>query len=316
MTVAENTQKLDVIHCSNMDDFKNKISSIYDALEKDGFVILQSWDISKDVFMEIATFFGQIQGHPNADQSGAVQVKPDHARQGNTYERYVSKTTSEVSPHTDGSYLDGCAVVDGKIVRINPPSFVIFQCTQPAEKGGVNFVIDAQEIFQEILVKEPEHAKVLSQPRTVSICANRHFSTHCPIFEKISEEKWRLRFRSDLMYIDPAAYSSVKYLVDNYFLNPKFRKHHLLTKGQIIVLDNFRVLHGRDEIISNRVDGVRLLNKTWIFNNEIEPLSPFKDSLPDSKTFDAYNVHIPLDIKSKKLRDLKTGIYLKNTYLD
>ncbi len=314
MTTTLNVQTINVIKCSSMDDFQSQLLSIYERIEKDGFAIVDAWDTSSESFREIVQFFGHIQNHPNADESGIVKVVPDHAREGNSYERYVSKTTNEILPHTDGAYLDGCSVVDGKVVRITPPSFVIFQCVQPAEQGGVSFVIDTQEIFQRLWIEAPEHAKVITQSRAVSICAGQHFSTHCPIFEQLSDGTWRVRFRADVMSIEPWAYDSVKYVIENYFLNPKFRKTHLLTEGQMIISDNHRILHGREAIISDNINRTRTLNKAWIWNASTDSLLPFTNLPPDPSTFKGYNMHLPLKETNKSLRSLKTGIKLSLPY--
>jgi hypothetical protein len=308
MTTNLDVGTIDVIKCRNIDDLQSQILSIYERIEKDGFAIVESWDTSGDSFKEIVQLFGHIQDHPNANDSGIVKVVPDHAREGNTYERYVSKTTSEILPHTDGAYLDGFGVVDGKVVRITPPNFVIFQCIRPAEEGGVSYVVDTQEIFERLWAEAPEHAKVITQPRTVSFCAGQHFSSHCPIFEQVSDDRWHLRFRSDVMYVEPWAYASVKYVVENYFFNPKYRKYHLLTEGQMLISDNYRILHSRDAIISDNINRTRLLNKAWIWNASADSLVPFSDLPPDPNTFKAYNMHLPLKETNKSLRPIQTGV--------
>jgi hypothetical protein len=314
MTTNLDVETINVIRCSSRNDFQNQLSSIYDQLEKDGFAVLQAWDTSDETFKEIVQFFGHIQDHHNADDSGLVKVKPKRPRKpGNAYERHHAYTTGEILPHTDGSYLDGFGVVEGKVVRINPPSYVIYQCTQLADRGGVSYIIDAQEILQHLWDEEPEHAKVVIQPRTVSYCAARHFSTYSPLFQQLSDERWRVRFRADVMYIEPWAYASVKHVIENYLFNPKFRKLYRLTEGQMLIMDNYRVLHGRDAISSENINQTRLLNKVWIWDASADYVLPLVDSPPDANSFKAYERHHPLNLNvAKTFRPRQTGIKLKS----
>ncbi|HEY9742389.1 MAG TPA: TauD/TfdA family dioxygenase [Coleofasciculaceae cyanobacterium] len=315
MTATFDLQAINVINCSSMDDFQEQILSIYERIEEDGFAIVQGWDTSDETFKEVVQFFGHIQDHPNADDFGLVKLKPVRPKKAeHSYDRSPAHTPGDFLPHTDGAYLDGFAVINGKVVRVNPPSFLILQCIRPAEQGGISFLVDAQEIFERLWVEEPEHAKIVIQPRTVSYCAGVDFSAHCPLFEQLSEERWRVRLRSDLMYIEPWAYSSVKHVVENYLFNPKFRKLHRLTEGQILIADNHRVLHGRDAIISDNVNHSRLLNKTWLWDASTEHLLSFRDLPPDPNSFKAFEKHHPLniDVANKTLRPIQTGIKTKS----
>lgn len=191
----------------------------------------------------------------------------------------------------------------------------MLQCVRPAQQGGMSFLVDTQEILERIWAEEPEYARVVTQPKTVSHCAGEHFSTHNPLFEQLSADRWRVRLRADLMYIEPWAYPAVKHIVQNYLFNPEVRKLHSLAKGQILVADNYRVLHGRDSIISDSDDlnQSRLLNKTWIWDASTEYVMPFNDLPPDPSSFRAFSMHHPLnvDVPSKTVRPIKTGIYPK-----
>jgi hypothetical protein len=302
-----------VINCSNIAEFQEQLLSIYSRIEQDGFVIIQAWDNSDETLKTITKYFGYIQHHPNADEFGIVKVKPKREKTlDNVYDRFISMTSSEFLPHTDGAYLDGFALINDKVLRINPPSLWVLQCVQPAEQGGVSFLVDTQEILQMLWVEEPKHAKVVTQPATLSYCGGEQFVAHSSLFEHLSSGRWRVRFRADLMYVESWAYSSVNYVVQNYFLNPKFRKLHLLTEGQILITDNHRVLHGRDAIISDSIHQSRLLNKTWIWDNSTDCLLRLMDSPPNPHSFKAFKDYHPLnlDIANKTPRTIQTGIKL------
>jgi alpha-ketoglutarate-dependent taurine dioxygenase len=314
MTTNLDVGTIDVIRCSSLDNFQKQLNSIYERIEKNGFVILQGWDTSDETFKEIAQFFGYLQNHPNADDSGLVKVKPERSKKTtDTYERFPGKSTGEILLHTDGSYLDGFDVVNGKVVRINPPTLVILQCIRALEREGTYFLVDTQEILQLLWVEAPEHAKVVTQPRTVSYCAGQDFSTYSPLFEKLPSSRWQVRFRSDLMYIEPWAYNSVKHVVQNYLFNPKFRKLHYLSEGQILIMDNYRVLHGRGEIISENFEQSQLLNQTWIWDASTDYVLPFVDAPPDPNAFKAFEKYRPLntDVANKAIRPLQTGIKIQ-----
>lgn len=315
-TQLQTNQTIDLINCSSMDEFQNNLISMYERIEKDGFVIIQGWDTSDEIFKEIAQFFGHIQDHPKADEFGVVNMRTEHPNKpNNAHERFNGYVRGDFLPHTDGAYLDGYGIVNGKVVKLNSPKFLILQCIQPAEQGGASFIVDTQEIFQQLWDKEPEHTQVLTQSKTVSFCLGDVFSTYCPIFEQISNESWRVRWRSDIMYIEPWAYSSVKHIAQNYLLNPKFRKQHRLTEGQILIADNHRVLHGRDAVTADNIEKPRLLNKTLIWDDSTDCMLPFMDPIPDPFSFRAFNNYLPLNVDKphKRLRPIQTGIKLKGS---
>ncbi|NET04268.1 MAG: TauD/TfdA family dioxygenase [Symploca sp. SIO2B6] len=315
MVSVSDTAKLDFINCLNLEDIEHKIFDIYEQIEREGFVIIQAWDASKETFKGIAEFFGHIQNHPNADELGVIKVKPERKKKAEAYERFISKTSGNFWPHTDGVYLDGFCVLNDQVVRVKPPTFVMLQCVRPAQEGGVSTLVDTQKIFEKLWVQSPELMKIAIQPRTISHCAEKHFSSYSPLFEQLSEGRWRVRLRTDLMYIEPWAYSSVKHVIENYLHNPKVRKLHLLKEGQILIVDNYRMLHGRNEITFD-VDDInksRLLHKAWIWDASIDYLHSFRDVPPDPNSFKAFDMHHPLNINkpNKMPRPIKTGIYFQ-----
>ncbi|GAB1542705.1 hypothetical protein NUACC21_53790 [Scytonema sp. NUACC21] len=322
MTITSDVQIFDVVNCTSIDNFQAQLPSIYERIEKDGFAIIQAWDASQDTLREISLYFGYIKSHPNADDTGINKLVTEYVVDENTsnlqtFREYHYGYTDELGLHTDASHIDGVAFVNGKVVRIAPPSLFLLQCVRPADKGGANFLVDAQEILQRLWNEEPEHARVVTQPRAVSFCKAKYFSTYCPLFEQLSSGRWRVRFRQDTMYVEPWAYSSVKHVIDDYFLNPRFRKHHLLTEGQIIIVDNHRMMHGRDAIISHDRDRPRTLHKAWIWDDSTDNLLRLLDVSPDEKHFQVYNAYLPknIEVGHKRLRTLEIGIQLKSEAL-
>lgn len=320
MTTTSDVQTLDVINCISMDDFQDQLPTIYKRIEEDGFAIIQTWDTSQKTLGDISLYFGYIKNHPNADDTGINKLVTEYvvsedASNSQTFREYHYGYTDELALHTDACHIDGVGVVDGKVVRIAPPSLFLLLCERPANKGGANFLVDGQEILQRLWDKEPEHARVVTQPRAISFCKSKYFSTYCSLFEQLPSGRWRARFRQDTMYVEPWAYSSVKYVIDNYFLNPKFYKYHLLTEGQIMIVDNHRMLHGRDTIISHDVNSPRTLYKAWIWDDSTDNLLRLMDAPPDIKHFQTYNVYLPKNVElgHKRLRPLQIGIQLKST---
>ncbi|MEC4815898.1 MAG: TauD/TfdA family dioxygenase [Scytonema sp. PMC 1069.18] len=322
MGTTSNVQALDVIRCKSIADFQEQLTFIYEHIEKNGFAVIQSWDASQNTLRDISLFFGYIKNHPNGDDSGINTLVTEHQvteqiSDSPGFREYHYGYTDELWLHTDASHIDGVGYVNGQFVRIAPPSMLLILCAKPAEKGGANFLVDVQEIFQRLWDEEPEHVKVITQPRAVSFCKAKYFSTYSPLFEELPSRRWRVRFRPDTMYVEPWAYSSVKYVVDNYFLNPKFRKHHLLTAGQILIIDNHRMMHGRDAIIAHDMNHPRTLHKTWIWDDSTDNLLRLMDEPPDIKQFQAFNVYHPKNLEAghKRVRSLELGIKLQSKTL-
>ncbi|RAM52894.1 MAG: hypothetical protein C6Y22_03620 [Hapalosiphonaceae cyanobacterium JJU2] len=319
MITTSDLEGLDVINCNSIDDFQVKLPSIYERIEKNGFTIIQAWDASQSILEEISLYFGYIKNHPNADDTGinklvTEHVISEHKSNSNTFREYHYGYTDELGLHTDASHIDGVAFLNGKVIRIAPPSLFLLLCVQPAQQGGANFLVDGQEILQRLWQEEPEHFKIVTQPRVLSYCKSKYFSNYCSLFEQLASGRWRVRFRHDTMFVEPWAYSSVKYVIDNYFLNPKFQKHHLLTERQIIIVDNHRMLHGRDVITSHDINHPRTLYKAWIWDDSTDNLLRLMDTPPEMKHFQAYNVYLPknLELGHKRLRPLQIGIKLES----
>lgn len=80
MSTTFDTQTTNVINCSSLENFQTQILSIYEQIEKAGFVVIQAWDTSEETFKEIARFFGYSQDHPNADDFGVIKVRPERPK--------------------------------------------------------------------------------------------------------------------------------------------------------------------------------------------------------------------------------------------
>ena len=147
------------------------------------------------------------------------------------------------SIHSDGPQLN------------QPPNYVIMTCVRNAKKGGLSIITNAKKIFAFMKKKEPKHLKVL---RKNFFFERRGFSfknsniLKKPIFE-IKNKLFRFRYLRE--YIESAykikkkeisldQLNAMKYL-DNALTNKRFKTQYKLEDGDLIIINNNILAHGR-----------------------------------------------------------------------
>jgi hypothetical protein len=61
-------------------------------------------------------------------------------------------------------------------------------------------------------------------------------------------------------------------LQKNYFANPKYQGRLTLQAGQVIVIDNYRMLHGRDAFSNGQTGRERRLRRIWLAHDRLPVL--------------------------------------------
>jgi alpha-ketoglutarate-dependent taurine dioxygenase len=143
---------------------------------------------------------------------------------------------------------------DGPQLSI-PPKYVIMGCIRQAEKGGSSIITSAEKIFLFLKKKRPEILKILSKnfffERRGFNYANQNILSS-PIFKKKNNI---FKFRYLREYIE-AAYSIKKIeltkkeieafnYLDSLLIQKKFQNKYKLNQGDIIILNNNYLAHGR-----------------------------------------------------------------------
>jgi alpha-ketoglutarate-dependent taurine dioxygenase len=261
-------------------------------VDRDGFCVLRAWDTQTETLKTIANLFGDIQSHIRADSAGVVGGgEPVDSTWKEHRGEYQGLTEEEFGPHTDGSFLDGALPLEGGgLVRIGPPKMVLLQCVRAAGEGGTNLVIDSQPILEEILLTKASLAKTLLTRGCITFCRDDQLALDCPVYEHVSDGRFRVRFRLDAKAYAPAwSIDALRELHDTYYRNPRYATSVALSPGDILIMDNFRVLHGREAFKPDTsATGSRKLRRVWINNDDAPVLANANRELATHRGLDPY----------------------------
>jgi Taurine catabolism dioxygenase TauD, TfdA family. len=241
---------------------KNKITSLCRQGNFAIFHISKQNDYA-DAIVSINTQFGLV----DFDQHLYVQDKGlAHITQ------IVNKNQSDFIPYTDkaiGWHTDGYYNSTEQRIR----AFSLF-CVSPASEGGSNEWIDPQMIYLLLRENNPDVAKALTHPKTMTIpehrvnnIVRRAKSTGPIFFIDESSNALYVRYtqrKKNIEFLDSIEIKqAVEHLDD--LLNKKTDYHfqHLMQAGQGLLCNN--VLHKRNSFIDDK-DNPRLLLRGRYFN--------------------------------------------------
>ena len=285
-----------VIDCDSPEGYAVRLPDIIEEIERRGFAIVRMWDASEDALLAAARLLGTPQHHAKADANGIARVTPERdATQDVTFDRNVSRSAEAFGAHTDGSYLDGLCSIDGKVRRVMPPAMFLLQCIRPAASGGLNFFIDGRELFLRLAQEAPDLFDLATRPGLIDFCGGALVAMSCPLFAPRRSGRWRIRFRSDLMYAQAWARPGLQTLIERYIDTDLLRLHHSLEPREIVICDNLRMLHGRDAIQADAGEGPRLLRRLWLWDEEADEHLPLgRTIVGNDSIFDAFRDYAPL----------------------
>lgn len=304
----------------------NSRCEIKQLLEEKGFCILTLWDNKIESFLCVANMLGRIQRHVRSKGDGSVDILPSD----NSYavsseeseswmqhrDQYLGTTNKKMSPHTDGSYLHGLKIEDGLCVVVGPPKFILLQCVRPASKGEGNILIDSREIFRELVHREPGLARILMTPGCISFCRDDQIALERAVYEAHPSGRYRIRFRFDFTTYAPEwAIPSLERFVSKYYSNPIYRTYISLRENQILVLDNFRMLHGRPSFPPVNGHGSRrFLRRLWISDDRSEELRNVAGETTMARAFERWKFYAETgDHSDKAFPGILAGIELDNS---
>lgn len=292
-----------VLHCPTRQRFLERYEDIADHVAADGYAVLEAWDTESSTLKEVSERFGSVQTHIRADANGLVGISTETVvnREWEKYRaEYSGLTTEEFLPHTDGSYLHGLVHRDGHYVQLLPPKMLVLQCWQSAVAGGASILVDVQRVYNDLGNENPEHLRILSTKGCVTYCRDDQIAVDRAVFEELNDGTIMLRFRYDAAaYVADWAIEAFHGLQQNYFANAKYQSRLDLMKGQIIVIDNYRMLHGRDSFSNGNVGEERKLRRVWLAHDRLPVLRNAAGQHRERralKRFEAYDILPPAEL--------------------
>jgi len=263
-------------HCPTRERFLERYEDIADHVAARGYAILDAWDTEPATLREVSESFGRIQTHIRADANGLVGISTEtvvNREWENFRSEYSGVNSEEFLPHTDGSYLHGLVHRDGRYVQLLPPKMLVLQCWQSAVSGGASVLIDVQHVYDDLAKENPEHLRILSTKGCVTYCRDDQMAIDRAVFEELADGTVMLRFRYDsTAYVADWAVQAFENLQHNYFADSKYQSRFTLKQGQIIVIDNYRMLHGRDAFSNGAAGQERKLRRVWLAHDRLPVL--------------------------------------------
>lgn len=266
-----------VFHCPTRQHFLDRYEDIANHVAVHGYAVLDAWDTESSTLKEVSERFGNVQTHIRADANGLVGISTEtivNRDWENFRSEYSGITSEEFLPHTDGSYLHGLVHRgEGHYIQLLPPKMLVLQCWQSAASGGANILIDGQRIYDDLATENQRHLRILSTKGCVTYCRDDQIAVDRAVFEEMNDGTVMLRFRYDsTAYVADWAVEAFHSLQQDYFSNAKYQSRLMLTKGQIIVIDNSRMLHGRDSFSTDDTSLTRKLRRIWLAHDRLPGL--------------------------------------------
>lgn len=286
---------MDVFRCTARDQFHGAYETIADHLSTHGYAVIDAWDAEVATLKEISEHFGRVQSHIRADASGVVGISTEVVvnRDWEKYRsEYIGVNSEEFLPHTDGSYLHGLVRQGDEYIELFPPKMLVLQCSQSAAVGGGNVLIDGQQVYRDLAKKHPGYLEALSRKGCVAYCRDDQIALDCAVFETLDDGAIMLRFRYDgAAYVANWALEAFHAVQKDYFANPRYQSQLKLTRGQILLIDNYRMLHGRDAFSSDQAEQKRSLHRIWLARDRLPVLRNAANQHREKRALHRYQMY-------------------------
>lgn len=220
--------------------------SIINLLNAYGAAIVQfeKDELPKNQLLCFKELFGNTMSHDRSDIDGITEVAV--IDESSVYPGISSRAYTF---HTDGSY------------DVNPPPIVALRCEIPARRGGISQLASGKKLHDWLASIDKAALDSLYSEDALSIDrAAKSFSG--PVFRKYLNNRLAIRYRADEA-VQPSDNSNVQKavaLIHNFLSDKDNLISFRLEKRQVLLTDNFTVLHGRTSFES---DDPRKMHRLW-----------------------------------------------------
>ena len=240
----------------NIFEFKENLSEkeeMYNALisfYKYGFVIFKNVPIKDNFLINFANSIGSVR-RTNFGEFFNVKSKPNP--------NDLAYTSLPLAPHTDNPYR-------------NPvPCIQILHCIENNVQGGLSTLVDGFTVTEKLKKDFPKYYKILSEVKV-----RFQFVDQSVVLEDWAEmirvdengEFKQVRFSPRLDFVPLLdldkleLYYNARKKISELYNSDKYRIQFKLSPGDLLMMDNYRLLHGRTAYDSN--EGDRFLQGCYI----------------------------------------------------
>tara|TARA_B100001250_G_scaffold391935_1_gene393289 strand:- start:1557 stop:2660 length:1104 start_codon:yes stop_codon:yes gene_type:complete len=237
-------------------NYKNDIyetKEMYDLLfsfYKYGFVIIKKVPIKNNFLVDFANSIGSVR-RTNFGEHFNVKSKQNP--------NDLAYTSLHLTPHTDNPY------------RKPVPCIQILHCIKNSVSGGLSTLVDGYTVTEDLKKENPDYYKILTRVKVRFMFIDKDV-----ILEDWSEliklndkkEFKQVRFSPRLDYVpileksELDLYYKARKKLSNLYNSDKYRIEFKLMPGDLLMMDNYRLLHGRTKYDPN--EGERFLQGCYI----------------------------------------------------
>lgn len=169
--------------------------------------------------------------------------------------------------------LGGSIHTDGPQIAI-PPKFLIMTCLQNSKSGGESIVVNGEKIFKFVKANKHKFFKLLTNNvyfERRGFKQDQNYVFKKPIFKVRNKKFQYMRYLKDYIVsgykiketlIKNELDNAFNYL-DNCLESKKFQKVYKMRKGDIIIINNHKMAHGRRKFSINKTNQRRIL-RVWV----------------------------------------------------
>ncbi len=200
-----------------------------------GFVIFEGVATTPDQVLKVASVFGW----PRETNFGVTfEVRSKPTAEAND----LGYTPVKLDPHTDNPY------------RAPVPGVQLLHCIANETTGGLSTLVDGFTVAAALRTRDPEAFRILSTTPVRFRFRDRDtelLSSAVPIELDAAGNVRTIRFSPRLDFVpllppdELAAYYRARRVFDHALRSSEFEIRFLLNKGDLVMFDNCRLLHGR-----------------------------------------------------------------------
>ncbi len=240
------------------------LDEMHQRILHDGYIVLNTGTTDEWILELVCNYLGRIMAGPFWTKFTNINYSPDK------YPMDVSG--SEKSGVAKFAEKDFHLHIDGTF-ELTPPRYSILHCIQPDTEGfGVNVIVDGYSIVEQL----SDHSRsALAQGlfefrfelarNYFKSCANRLVLVTSPIIEMVGE-RIRIRYRNDDQFELKSVEESDELMqclaeFEKLLHLPENQQSIYLRAGDVLIMDNYRLLHGRTSLSGQKE---RRLRRAWI----------------------------------------------------